>query len=79
MQTNPERKQTLRQTLQSTKHMMGSVWREREGKAFILVRCILALKNALFPLVFILFPGLMIGELFSGDPRVYRLVLFIGV
>ena len=72
------KRQNLRGTIKTTKYMLGFVWKERSGKSYLLVKNLIALVNALFPLVYTVLPGLIINELTDGR-RIDTLALYVGV
>ena len=81
MTKNKEKKaknQNLRNTIKSTRYMLGFVWKEKSGKFFIFLKTITSLFNALFPLVYTFFPGLTINELIY-ERRINMLILYVGI
>ncbi|MDR0917446.1 MAG: ABC transporter ATP-binding protein/permease [Oscillospiraceae bacterium] len=64
--------------MKTTKYMLGFVWRDQKGRVYILLKAVTALLNALFPLSYVVFPGLIINEL-SGAQRIGTIVLYVGL
>ncbi|MDR2615119.1 MAG: hypothetical protein LBC28_00925, partial [Oscillospiraceae bacterium] len=71
-------RQTLRETVKTTRYMLKFVCRDGQGKLYLFLKGVSALLDALFPLVYVVFPGLIINEL-SGDRRLDVIVLFVGL
>ena len=76
MDQNNKRKQSFRNTLETTKYMLGLVW--KDGKLYLFIKIILSIINTIFPLVNTIFPGLIINELTNGL-RIKRIIFYIGV
>jgi ATP-binding cassette subfamily B protein/ATP-binding cassette subfamily C protein len=79
MYPNDTPKQNLRNTIKSTRYMMRFVWKEKLGKQWIVSRFIMAIINAFMPLVYTIFPGLIIIELTDGERRVNTLMMYVGI
>ncbi|QVK18165.1 ABC transporter ATP-binding protein [Mycoplasmatota bacterium] len=73
-----DKKQTLRNTVRATKYMLSFVWKEKSGKHFIFIKGIMALLNALFPLVYTIMPGLIINELMN-EQKINTLIIYVGI
>lgn len=71
-------KNTFGQTFTTTKYMFDMVWRERIGKEYIFLKSVMALVNALFPMVYIIMPGLIINEL-TDSRQIERIVCYVAV
>ncbi len=56
---NNNRKQNLVNTFRTTKYMLGFVW--KNGKLYVLMRIIMSVINTIFPLIYTIFPGLIIN------------------
>ncbi|MCL2212986.1 MAG: ABC transporter ATP-binding protein/permease [Oscillospiraceae bacterium] len=70
--------QSLASTIKVSRYVLGLVKRQPGGKLFLFVRVIMAIKDALFPLVTTIFPGLIINELI-GEARTEVLAVLVGV
>lgn len=70
--------QNLKRTIKTTKYMLRFVWQSEKGKSFLIVKFILALFNALYPIIFTVFPGLIINEL-TSDKQLDKLILYVCV
>ena len=70
--------QSWKNTVRTTKYAVSMVAREEGGKRYIILRMFMALLDALFPLVFTIFPGLIINELL-GQQRMTTIILFVSV
>lgn len=73
---NNNRKQNLVNTFRTTKYMLGFVW--KSGKLYVLMRIIMSVINTIFPLIYTIFPGLIINEL-TNDLRIDRIILYVGI
>ncbi len=73
-----KKKQSFRITLQTTKYMFDMVWRERDGKVYILLKCIMSVLNALFPVVYTIVPGLIVNEL-VGQRDIQRIIAYVAL
>ena len=76
MKQKEEKKQNIRQTYNSTKYMFGFVW--NGGKAYIFLKCIMAIINAVFPLSYTLMPGFIINEL-TKEQRLNYIIIYVGI
>ena len=56
---NNNRKQNLVNTFRTTEYMLGFVW--KNGKLYVLMRIIMSVINTIFPLIYTIFPGLIIN------------------
>lgn len=54
------------------------VWKRRQGKPYFIVKVIMSIVNAVYPMVFTIFPGLFINELIN-QKRIEILLLYISV
>ena len=70
--------QTFRKTINTTRYMLSYVLKERYGRLYIYIKSLLAIANALVPIVYILFPGLIINEL-TGANRINIVLLYVGI
>ena len=77
-ETGKEKNQNLHNTIKTTKHIFGFVWKENYGKVYIFIKVIMSLLNALFPLVYTIIPGLIINEL-TNEQRINTLILYVGI
>ena len=73
---NNNRKQNLVNTFRTTKYMLGFVW--KSGKLYVLMRIIMSVINTIFPLIYTIFPGLIINEL-TNDLRIDKIILYVGI
>ena len=79
MDENEKKKnQSLRNTIKTTKHMLGFVWREKSGGIYLFLKGIISLFNAIVALVYTIFPGFIINELIN-ELRINVLILYVGV
>ncbi|MCD8056144.1 MAG: ABC transporter ATP-binding protein/permease [Clostridiales bacterium] len=63
-------------TINSSFQGLEYVWsREANGKLYIILRCISSVLNSLLPLVFVMFPGLLIDEL-TGEQSMSRIAFY---
>lgn len=76
MNQNIERKQSLKNTFKTTKYMLGFVW--TNGKLYLFTRIIMSIINTIFPLVYTIFPGLLIDEL-TNDSSINRIIIYTGI
>jgi len=65
-------------TVKATKYVLGYMWKEKDGKKYILGRFITSIFNAFFPYIYMVFPGLIINEL-MGEQQLKRLLLYVGI
>ena len=70
--------QNFNKTIKATKYMFIYVWKEKHGKTYVFIKGIMAVLNALFPLVFTIVPGLIINELINNS-RLNILILYVGI
>lgn len=70
--------QTFKKTIATTKYAFSLVWNHKKGKPYIFLKGIMAIANALLPLVGVIMPGLIINEL-TGSRDLRLLSLYIGV
>ena len=70
--------QNIKTTIKTTKYMLNIVWKEKQGKVFLLIQNVMAILNAVFPVVYTIFPGLIINELLNKQDIV-RLIIYVGV
>ena len=61
-----------------TKFVLSYVWKYKQGKVFILLKVIMSLFNAAIPLIYTIFPGLILNEL-VGDQQIIRIVIYASV
>ncbi len=73
---NKENRQNLRNTIKTTKYMLGLVW--KSDKLFMFLKGIMALLNALFPIPYVIIPGLIVNEL-TGDRNINILILYVSI
>ena len=73
-----KRSQSLRNTIKSAKYMLGFVWKEKRGKLYLLLKMIISLVNAGFPLVYTIMPGWIINEL-TEERRINVIILYVGI
>ena len=73
-----KKSQTLYNTIKTAKYAFGFVWKEKQGKWYIVIKSIMAVTNAIFPLVFAIVPGLIINEL-TDKQEISTLVLYVGI
>lgn len=70
--------QSFKNTVRTTKYAVSMVAREEGGKRYITLQIFIALLNSLSPLVFTIFPGLIINELLKQQ-RIATVILYVGV
>ena len=70
--------QSFKNTVRSIKYAASLVAREEGGKRYIALRMFKALLDALFPLIYTIFPGLIINELL-GHRKIATIILFVGI
>ncbi len=63
-------------TFKTNAFMFFYIWRQKCGKPYILLKFVLALFSAVFPVVVSVLPGLIINELLAGEVT-RRLILYI--
>jgi ATP-binding cassette subfamily B protein/ATP-binding cassette subfamily C protein len=73
-----KRSQSLRNTVKSAGYMLGFVWKEKRGKLYLLLKMIISLVNAVFPLVYTIMPGWIINEL-TKERRINAIILYVGI
>lgn len=80
MKKNKERNNSpnFNDTFKTTKYMFGFVWKEKQGKLYLLIQNIMAIINALFPIIYTVFPGLIINELLN-EQRINTLIIYVGI
>lgn len=69
-------KQNLSNTFKNSIFMLNFVWKESEGKTYILLKTIESLFNSIFPLFYVLFPGWLINEL-SGNRNYSIIIIYV--
>ena len=79
----PEKKekdvtQSFASTVKVSRYFLGLIKRQPGGGTFLFVRVIMAIKDALFPLVATIIPGLIINELI-GEARTDVLAILVGI
>ena len=73
--TNQPR-QNLNNTLKTTKYMLKQLW--GGGRKLLFAKSLMSLVNAIFPLSWVLMPGLIINEL-TMEQRVNIIVIYVGI
>lgn len=63
-------------TIKTTKYILDSIRQCKKGKVYLSINFVMALFNAVYPLVFTIIPGLIINELMN-DRRINRLVMYV--
>ena len=76
LQTVKEKCQTFNQTRNCTLYALRYIWKEREGKTYIIAKEISALLNGLVPLVNMIIPGLIINELVT-ERIISKIVFYV--
>jgi len=69
-------RQNLHNTIKTTKYMLGLVW--KGDKTFMFIKGIMALLNAIFPLPFVVIPGLIVNEL-TSERKIDVLILYVSL
>ena len=69
-------RQNLHNTIATIKYMLGLVW--NGNKAYMFIKGIMALLNALFPLPYVIIPGLIVNEL-TSERKINTLILYVGI
>ena len=69
-------KQNFKNTFKSSVFMLKFVWKERQGKTYVLLKTLESLLTSVFPLVYVLFPGWLIDEL-SDQKRIGIIVVYV--
>ena len=70
------KKQNLKNTLDATKYMFASVWKKPDGKKYVFLKLFIAVLDSILPLVYAIFPGLIIDELLN-DQRLLFVMYYI--
>ncbi len=65
-------------TLYTVNYMVKRMWKEREGKLYILITFILMPFNAIIPIIYTVFPGMIINEL-TGQRRISVMAVYVGI
>jgi ATP-binding cassette subfamily B protein/ATP-binding cassette subfamily C protein len=73
-----KRNQSLHNTIKSAGYMLGFVWKEKRGKLYLLLKMIISLVNAVFPLVYTIMPGGIINEL-TEERRINVIILYVAI
>ena len=60
------RKNVLKPTLDSTRYMLGCILKKSHSRTYIVLKVVMAVVNAVFPLAYTIFPGLIINELMAN-------------
>ena len=63
-------------TLSLTKYAFGFVWKEKQGKLYVILMLLQSIWNALFPMVLVVLPGWIINEL-TGNQRVTYILSYV--
>lgn len=63
-------------TIRSTKYVLSYVLRYRNGKIYAALKGVLAILSSLLPIVFTVFPGMILNEL-VGDVNIRNLVFYV--
>ncbi len=71
-----KKKKSLNTTIQTTKYMFDMVWKEQSGKVYILLKSIISIVNALFPVLYTIVPGLIINEL-TGQRALKKIIVYV--
>lgn len=58
--------QTIQNTFSTMHFVLKFVWKENQGKSYILLKLITAMFNTIVPFLYIIFPGMLINELSSN-------------
>ncbi len=58
--------QTLRNTIKSLKYIIKQIWKENDGKKYIIIKMLASILNSVLPLVYTIVPGLIINILTNG-------------
>ena len=74
---NNER-QNFKNTIKTTRHMLKLVLKEKKGKLYALLVLISSLLRAIPPIIYTIFPGLIINEL-MGKQRLNILFFYTGI
>lgn len=56
--------------------MLQYIWKEKHGKTYIFLQVIVSILNSLFPIIYIILPGLIINEL-TNEKRVNLLITYL--
>ena len=68
----------IKNTIKTTRYMFSAVLRKKHGKAYVFLKTVIAVVDALFPIVFVIIPGLLIDELLL-DQDITRIACYIFV
>lgn len=77
-ETAHEKYQAFYQTKRCAKYALQYVWKEQQGKIYILLKEISAFLNALLPLASMIVPGMIINELVAGT-SIRRIVVYVAI
>ena len=69
-------RQSFKNTMKTTKYMLGLVLKEKHGKTYAALVFLSSLLNVLPAIVYTMFPGMIINEL-TGEQRIYILIFYI--
>ena len=73
------KKQNLKNTLDATKYMFASVWKKPDGKKYVFLKLFVAVLDSILPLVYAIFPGLIIDELLTEQRLLFVMYYIIAL
>ena len=71
-------KQNFTDIMRVVKYLLDSMWKIKLGKKYIIVKTLLSILDSLFPIVYIIMPGLIINEL-TNLHRLEVLILCVAI
>jgi ATP-binding cassette subfamily B protein/ATP-binding cassette subfamily C protein len=78
MKKTKENVQNFKNTVRTTGYILGFVWKENGGKKYLIIQNLMAVINAVIPIVYTVFPGLIINELLN-EQRISTLAVYVGI
>lgn len=76
MRKEKNSKLNIQNTIKATKYLIKYIGNENDGRLYLSVKCILAIIDAIYPVTFIVFPGLIINEL-TNQMRMHMIMIYV--